>query len=65
MIQNTKEPLVALAIAAAAMLGAVSIPVGKTVQGQGKAPGKAFIKRGDHRVSVPIARVEERRSRGG
>ena len=65
MIRNTKEPLVALAIAAAAMLGAVSIPVGKTVHGQGKAPSHAFEKRGNQRVSVPLVRVEERASRGG
>ncbi len=65
MIQNTKEPLVALAIAAVAMLGAVSIPVGKTVHGQGKAPGHAFEKRGNQRLSVPLARVAVRSTRGG
>ncbi len=65
MIQNTKEPLLALAIAAAAMLGSVSIPVGRAGHGQGKAPRHAFEKRANQRVSTPLARTEVRSTRGG
>ena len=41
MLTNNRIPLLALAVTAMAMLGAISVPVGRPAKGQGKSASKS------------------------
>ena len=50
MLPDNRVPLLALAVTAMAMLGAISVPVGRPAKGQGKSTPVAVEKRGHPEV---------------
>ena len=65
MLTNNRIPLLALAVTAMAMLGAISVPIGRPARGQGKSTPIAVEKRGHPPTVAPSARVAETPSREG